>query len=107
MDEDVKECTGDLVFATSKPCPFYEYRMGDKRIPVRVFRRFCLECMGGRQDFVSECETSCPIHPYRFGKNPARKGQGASKEAMQKARESKLKRQKSTSPGQSIGESPR
>ncbi len=76
-DKDVEGCGGYIVYATGKLCPFYEYRMGNKRISVKVFRKFCLECMGGRSDLVSECDTiSCPVHPYRMGKNPARKGTG-------------------------------
>ena len=75
-DKDVEGCGGYVVYATGRPCPFYEYRMGDKRISVKVFRQFCLECMGGRKDFVSECDTiSCPMHPYRMAKNPALRGQ--------------------------------
>lgn len=42
-------------------------------------RRFCLECEGGNKEAVKECSTSdCPIHPFRFGKNPALAGKGHS-----------------------------
>ena len=76
-DRDVEECTGYIVYATGKPCPFYEYRMGNKRISVKIFRKFCLECMGGASLMVAECDkVNCPMHPYRFGKNPARSGIG-------------------------------
>jgi hypothetical protein len=44
--------------------------------------------MGGHVSFVEDCQTrGCPAHPYRFGKNPARTGMGASKELLKKARE--------------------
>ena len=77
VDKDVENCTGYLVYATGQPCPFYEYRMGDKRISVKVFRKFCLECMGGSSCMVAECDkVNCPMHLYRFGKNPARSGVG-------------------------------
>lgn len=83
LDDDVKDCGGDFIIATGKPCPFYNFRMGDKRPPIKLFREFCLECMGGRSDFVRECETAdCQIHPYRLGRNMARTGKGASKERM-------------------------
>ena len=76
-DRDVEGCTGYIVYATGKPCPFYEYRMGDKRISVKIFRKFCLECMGGSSLMVAECEKeNCPMYSYRFGKNPARAGMG-------------------------------
>jgi len=72
---DVMVCGGDMVLATGKACPFYPYRMGNKRLSVRVFRQFCLECMGGRADYVRECSTrDCPIHGYRMGKNPVLQG---------------------------------
>ena len=83
LDEDVRECGGDFVIATGKACPFYKYRMGKGKVPVKVLRQFCLECQGNNMTFVRECETvDCLIHPYRMGKNPARIGKGASRERM-------------------------
>lgn len=74
-DSEVEACGGYLVIATARPCPFYPYRMGKRRPPMRVFRQFCLECMGGSVQFVRECEsTNCSLHPYRLGKNPAKRG---------------------------------
>ena len=70
--ETVRNCQGDQ--SINRPCPFFPYRLG-KRIPVRVFRAFCLQCMGGSSNLVRECETvTCPVHPYRFGTNPSLKG---------------------------------
>lgn len=83
LDEDVRDCGGDFVIATGKACPFYDYRMGDRRPPISIFRSFCLECLGGSKDFVRDCTTyDCFIYPFRFGKNPARVGTGASRERM-------------------------
>ena len=71
--EMVRDCQGNTAYQGS--CPLYPYRLG-KRISVKVFRSFCLQCMGGNRDFVRECDTeSCPIYPYRMGKNPALTGQ--------------------------------
>jgi hypothetical protein len=82
-DSEVENCTGHIVFATGKPCPFYEYRTGNKRTSVKVMRQFCLDCMGGSKEAVKECSTSdCFIHPFRFGKNPARAGKGQSAAQM-------------------------
>ena len=70
--EIVMACQGDKVMCG--PCPFYPYRLG-KRISVKVFRRFCLQCMGGDRQGVAECQSlSCPIRQYRYGTNPALKG---------------------------------
>ena len=81
-DDDVQNCTGHIVFVTGKPCPFYQYRLGHRRPRVKVLRQYCLECMGGRKDFVRECKSDdCMIHRYRLGKNPARVGIGNSKVA--------------------------
>ena len=56
-------------------CPFHSFRMGKGRPSVKVFRKFCLQCMGNRSDFVRDCETrDCLCHSYRMGKNPSRIG---------------------------------
>ena len=82
--DQVKDCQGDQ--SLGGPCVFFPYRMG-KRPPVKVFRKFCLECMDGSAEGVRECPTEdCPCHPYRFGTNPAKRGQGASAEQMKKVR---------------------
>ena len=76
-DSDVENCGGHFVCTTGKPCPFYEYRKGNKKVPIKVFRQFCLECMGGNNRFVAECETfDCLCWPFRLGTNPARFGVG-------------------------------
>lgn len=80
--ELVRDCQGDQAY--TGPCPFFPYRLG-KRIPVKIFRAFCLQCMGGSPSMVRDCQSvHCLIHSYRFGKNPARIGKGASGEVMEK-----------------------
>jgi hypothetical protein len=82
-ETEVKNCTGDLVYATGKPCPFYPHRNGGRRPKIKVMRIFCLECMGGSREAVNECSTAdCLIYPFRFGKNPALAGKGATAEQM-------------------------
>ena len=66
--------------ATGKPCPFYDIRLGGKRVNPRAIRDACLLCMGGSPSLVRECEANCLLHPFRMGKNP--NIQGASKERM-------------------------
>ena len=104
--EAVRDCQGDQAF--TGPCPFFPYRLG-RRTPIRVFRAFCLQCMGGSSNLVRECKVdSCPAHPYRFGKNPALKGQvrGASliSRCAKEGAGGQFSRLESTLPGQSIGE---
>ncbi len=82
----VRDCQGDQ--AINGPCPFFPYRLG-KRILVRIFRKFCLDCTQGAVDYVTNCPVNnCPCYPYRFGKNPSKRDQGASAEQMKKVRES-------------------
>ena len=70
--ESIRDCQGDQ--AINGACLFYPYRLGEKRISVKVFRKFCLECNCGSEIAVRECESEdCFCHPYRMGKNPARK----------------------------------
>lgn len=84
--DQVIDCQGDQ--AVNSPCPIFPYRLG-ARPTVKVFRAFCLDCMCGDSKAVRECTVEdCHCHPYRFGKNPARRGQGASAEQMEIARES-------------------
>ena len=103
--DEIRDCQGDQDFAG--PCPFFPYRLG-KRISVTVFRAFCLQCMGGNRELVRECETvSCPVHPYRFGKNPALKGQIRGASLLSKCSKEgvggQFNRPESTFPGQDMG----
>jgi len=103
--EAVRDCQGDQAYAG--PCPLFPYRMG-KRTPVRVFRAFCLQCMGGNRGLVRECETvSCPVHPYRFGKSPALKGQVRGASLLSKCSKEgvggRFSRPESTFRGQDMG----
>lgn len=46
------------------------------RGPVKAIRAKCLDCAGGMKE-VRLCSTeSCPLHPYRMGRNPQRRGIG-------------------------------
>jgi len=66
----VRDCQGDELF--DGPCILFPYRMGTGRPSVKLIRKFCLYCMGGRWKLVKECSnTRCPFLPYRMGKNPA------------------------------------
>ena len=39
--------------------------------PIKSIRLFCLECCGGSSKEVKLCpSTTCPLHPFRLGKNP-------------------------------------
>jgi len=72
--QEVQECKGDTW--THGECAFYPYRLG-KRMPVKVFRQFCIQCMNGQTSLIAECtSTNCKIYPYRFGRNPNRSGIG-------------------------------
>ncbi|HOI75828.1 MAG TPA: hypothetical protein PLO63_16930 [Syntrophales bacterium] len=69
---DGDESAGEMGFMS---CPLHPYRLGHGRPSVRRIREFCLECQGGRADFVRECmSTSCSLHPFRMGANPNRVG---------------------------------
>lgn len=90
--DQVRDCEGDHL-----KCSFFPYRLG-KRPSVKIHRKYCItDCMNGYKELVTNCTTvDCPNYLYRFGSNPARKGLGASKEILRKARESRNKRQEST-----------
>ena len=77
VSAEVKSCDGNGSNPAFHTCPFHPYRMGRGRPSVKVIRKFCIQCMNGRTDFVRECETiNCLCHRYRMAKNPARRGKG-------------------------------
>jgi hypothetical protein len=81
--KEVISCDGDGKIPGFMSCPFHPFRLGRGRPSVKIMRKFCLQCQGDSYLFVTECGTeNCLIHPYRFGKNPARTGKGASQEQM-------------------------
>jgi len=83
--EEVRNCQGDQ--AKTGACPIYPYRIRE-RMSVKVFRKFCLQCMGGSRDAVSECQTDdCPAYEYRFGKNPILAGKKTNLNGLRKYRE--------------------
>jgi len=41
--------------------------------PLKAIRKNCIECSGGSYLEVELCPcTTCPMYPFRFGKNPYR-----------------------------------
>lgn len=45
--------------------------------PLSAIRAACLECVVWSFDEVKNCTSPlCPLYPFRFGKNPSRKGMG-------------------------------
>ena len=39
--------------------------------PIKAIRAYCLECVAHQKNEVTNCElTACPLHAFRFGKNP-------------------------------------
>jgi hypothetical protein len=69
--------------------------------PLKVIRRYCVECLGGNSREVVACTThKCLLFPLRFGKNPYRRPRVMS-EIQRKAASERLKRARqgvSTSP---------
>lgn len=59
-----------------------------RKNPVKAIRRKCLDCCGGSSHEVSLCPIpSCPIFPFRFGKNPFRTKREMSEAQRQEAAE--------------------
>jgi hypothetical protein len=45
--------------------------------PIKGIRKFCLQCVGNQYKQVRKCPSKkCPIHKWRLGLNPRRKGIG-------------------------------
>jgi hypothetical protein len=59
-----------------------------KKNPVKAIRQFCLWCMGGSSKEVDLCQSGhCPLHPFRYGKNPYRKPRELTDEQRQEMAE--------------------
>jgi len=79
--DHIEGCGGHTVYATGRPCPFYDFRLGGRRVPSRVIKAFCVECQGSAAH-ARECgQDTCPLHPFRSGKNPNIKGSDAARMA--------------------------
>lgn len=52
--------------------------MEENRItPLKAIRLKCLDCSCGSPKEVKQCTAEgCPLHPFRFGRNPRRLGIG-------------------------------
>ena len=58
------------------------------RNPVKVIRNKCLDCCGGSSKEVELCPIEkCPLHKWRFGRNPYREKRELSEEQKAAARE--------------------
>lgn len=64
--------------------------------PLKAIRKQCLECCGGSAKEVKLCTVpNCSLYPFRFGKNPNRRGRrGGNVEALKKARKKHLEAKK-------------
>ena len=64
--------------------------------PIKAIRAKCLDCCCDQQEEVKLCPaTTCPLYPFRLGKNPFRKREmseeqrKAAAERLAKARENR------------------
>ena len=73
---EVKSCGGDRLLYGGT-CQLFAFRRGTGRPSVKIIRKFCLDCMGGHKALIRACGgDSCPLQPYRLGKNPNCIGRG-------------------------------
>jgi len=57
--------------------------------PIRAIRKKCLDCCCWNQAEVKHCSiTDCPLHGFRFGRDPGRKNKPWTEERRQKAADS-------------------
>lgn len=69
-----------------------------KTNPVKAIREKCLDCCCGSIVEIKECTVeSCPIYPFRLGKNPFRQKRELSEEQKKAARDRLMEARKSSS----------
>jgi len=64
---------GNAIGKPPKSMGLEEFKAAGCRIttPLKAIRANCLDCMGGSAQYVRECGLrSCPLWPFRSGKNP-------------------------------------
>jgi len=74
--EAIKNCGGEFVLATKKPCALFKYRLKDTAVAGKfdAIRKKCRKCQGGSMEAVRECTTTtCPLFPLRTGAGSWRK----------------------------------
>lgn len=60
-------------------------KMKNNLTPLTAIRFKCLDCSGNSIKEIKFCPIDdCPLHQYRFGKNPKRKGIGGSNKLRNK-----------------------
>lgn len=61
--------------------------MEDQQVisPLRAIRMFCLQCVETANDVRNCICTSCPLYPFRMGKNPFRHRRTLTEEERQAA----------------------
>ena len=69
-----------------------------KTNPVKAIREKCLDCCGGSYLEVEKCTVeSCPLFPFRFGKNPFRQKREMTEEQRNAIRDRLSKSRKTNS----------
>ena len=57
-------------------------KLKKQKSPLKAIRLMCIKCMGGggpqaHKELIRECaSTACPLHDFRFGRNPHSKHPG-------------------------------
>jgi hypothetical protein len=63
--------------------------------PIRAIRLKCLDCTCGSVKEIEACPIpACPLHAFRFGKNPYRKPQSAERRAAASERMKQIQAKK-------------
>lgn len=71
--------------------------MKDITSPLKAIRAKCLDCCCDQTTEVKLCPAStCPLHPFRFGKNPFRKRELTDEQREALCRRLELGRAKNT-----------
>lgn len=64
----IKDCGGEMVIATKKPCALFNYRLKG-RGNLKAVRRNCVDCMDGSFQAVDDCTTKdCMLYAFRYGR---------------------------------------
>ena len=68
--DDIVQNAGVALHPSKRPATVGELHGGSGAV-LKAIRRRCIDCSGGRLADVRACKfETCPLHPFRMGKNP-------------------------------------
>ena len=91
MDAEKCVCCGAVIPEGRQVCSKCLVSVGDdvpKQSPLKAIKQYCYECSGENRAEVKRCSSrTCPLKPFRTGRNPFAKKREMTPEQKEQARQ--------------------